>query len=179
MDLRHSRYATWGDLWMYCYRVASTVGLMSMYITGAVDTVAATYAIRLGVALQLTNILRDVGEDARVGRIYLPLEDLARFGVTPTDLLEERPSANFVRLMQFEIARARRLYAAAWPGIGLLAPDSRFGVAAAATVYRGILAKIEEAGYDVFRGRAHLTSREKLRLLPGVWWQVRQMARVG
>jgi phytoene synthase len=71
------------------------------------------------------------------------------------------------------------LYAAAWPGIGLLAPDSRFGVAAAATVYRGILAKIEEAGYDVFRGRAHLTSREKLRLLPGVWWQVRQMARVG
>ena len=91
MDLCHTRYATWGDLWIYCYRVASTVGLMSMYITGALDPAAANYAIRLGVALQLTNILRDVGEDARVGRIYLPLEDLARFGVTPRRLLAGRP----------------------------------------------------------------------------------------
>jgi phytoene synthase len=177
MDLAHTRYDTWGDLWLYCYRVASTVGLMSMYITGATDPAAANYAIRLGVALQLTNILRDVGEDARLGRIYLPLEDLARFGVSPDALLAGQISGNFVRLMQFEIARARRLYEAAWPGIALLAPDSRFGVAAAALVYRGILSKIEAATYDVFHQRAHLTRREKLRLLPHAWWQTRQMGR--
>ena len=85
MDISISRYATWADLWIYCYRVASTVGQMSMHITGAIDRAATNYAIRLGVALQLTNILRDVGEDARQGRIYLPLADLARFGYRPQD----------------------------------------------------------------------------------------------
>jgi phytoene synthase len=175
MDLWHSRYATWGDLWIYCYRVASTVGLMSTYITGAVDRAAINYAIRLGVALQLTNILRDVGEDARVGRIYLPLEDLARFGVAPRDLLAGRMGDGFRALMRFQVARARRLYDAAWPGIALLAPDSRLGVATAATVYRGILDKIEAADYDVFSRRAHLSGGEKLSLLPGVWWRVRGM----
>jgi phytoene synthase len=176
MDLRHTRYATWGDLWIYCYRVASTVGLMSTYITGAVDAAAVNYAIQLGVALQLTNILRDVGEDARVGRIYLPLEDLARFGVTPRALLDGDLNDGFRALMRFQVARARRLYAAAWPGIALLAPDSRFGVATAATVYQGILAKIEAADYDVFTHRAHLSGSDKLRLLPGVWWRVRAMS---
>ncbi len=175
MDLWHSRYATWADLWIYCYRVASTVGLMSTYITGAVDPAALNYAIRLGVALQLTNILRDVGDDARVGRIYLPLEDLIRFGVTPRALLDGAIGDGFRELLRFQVARARRLYAAAWPGIALLAPDSRFGVATAATVYKGILDKIEAADYDVFTRRAHLTSRDKLRLLPTVWWQVRAM----
>ena len=175
MDLRHARYATWGDLWIYCYRVASTVGLMSTYITGAVDPSAVNYAIRLGIALQLTNILRDVGEDARLGRIYLPLEDLERFGVAPRDLLAGRRGAGVRALLRFEVARARQLYAAAWPGIALLAPDSRFSVATAATVYGGILDKIEAADYDVFTRRAHLTGAEKLRLLPTVWWRVRGM----
>jgi phytoene synthase len=178
MDLSHTRYATWGDLWIYCYRVASTVGLMSTCITGALDPSAVNYAIRLGIALQLTNILRDVGEDAQIGRIYLPLEDLDRFGVAPRDLLEGRRGAGFRALMRFEVARARRLYAAAWPGIALLAPDSRFSVATAATVYRGILDKIEGADYDVFTRRAHLTGAEKLRRLPAVWWRVRAMSDV-
>ena len=178
MDLTHTRYATWGDLWIYCYRVASTVGLMSMHITGALDGRAAPYAILLGVALQLTNILRDVGEDARVGRIYLPLEDLNRFGVAPRDLLDGCNDERVCALLRFEIARARRLYAAAWPGIALLAPDSRFGVAAAARVYQGILDQIEAQAYDVFNARAHLSGGAKLRLLPSVWWQVRQMGRV-
>lgn len=176
MDLWHSRYATWGDLWIYCYRVASTVGLMSTCITGAVDPAAANYAIRLGVALQLTNILRDVGEDARVGRIYLPLEDLARFGVAPRDLLSGRTGDGFRALMRFQVARARRLYDSAWPGIALLAPDSRFGVATAASVYRGILDKIEAADYDVYTRRAHLSGPAKLRLLPTVWGRVRAMS---
>src|SRR5205823_4286246 len=87
MDLTIDRYETWNDLWVYSYKVASTVGLMSMYITGAESMNAVPYAVQLGVALQLTNILRDVGEDARAGRIYLPQEDMARFGYTEEMLL--------------------------------------------------------------------------------------------
>jgi 15-cis-phytoene synthase len=175
MDISISRYATWADLWIYCYRVASTVGQMSMHITGAVDRAATNYAIRLGVALQLTNILRDVGEDARQGRIYLPLADLARFGYRPEELLAGVIDARFVALMGFEIARARALYAQAWPGIALLAPDSRLAVAAAATVYRGILDRIEANGYDVFSRRARVPNGAKLAMLPRLWWQVQRM----
>ncbi|MDQ2806465.1 MAG: phytoene/squalene synthase family protein [Chloroflexota bacterium] len=175
MDIHLSRYATWADLWIYCYRVASTVGQMSMHITGAVHGQAANYAIRLGVALQLTNILRDVGEDARQGRIYLPLADLARFGYTPDELCAGRINDRFVALMQFEIARARALYDQAWPGIAMLARDSRLAVGAAATVYRAILDRIEANGYDVFTRRARVSNRAKLALLPQVWWQVQRM----
>lgn len=170
MDLTIARYATWAALWIYCYRVAATVGQMSLYITGAVHPAAAPYAIRLGVALQLTNILRDVGADARQGRIYLPLADLARFGYPPRDLLAGVRDARFVALMQFEIARARALYAQAWPGIRLLARDSRLAVAAAATIYRAILARIETNGYDVFTRRARVSPGAKLALLPRAWW---------
>ncbi|HUS14600.1 MAG TPA: squalene/phytoene synthase family protein [Chloroflexia bacterium] len=176
MDIQISRYATWADLWIYCYRVASTVGQMSMHITGAIHRAAVNYAIRLGVALQLTNILRDVGEDARQGRIYLPLADLARFGYTPQELLDGCVNDRFVALMQFEIARARALYAQAWPGIALLAPDSRLAVGAAASVYRAILTRIEANGYDVFTRRARVPHAEKIAMLPRVWWEVRQPA---
>jgi phytoene synthase len=175
MDISISRYATWADLWIYCYRVASTVGQMSMHITGAIQRAATNYAIRLGVALQLTNILRDVGEDARQGRIYLPLADLARFGYTELDLLDGVINDRFRALMRFEIARARTLYAQAWPGIAMLAPDSRLAVGAAAAVYEGILGRIEENGYDVFTRRARVPNRAKLALLPRVWWRVQRM----
>ncbi len=173
MDISIARYATWADLWMYCYRVASTVGQMSMRITGALDPTAANYAIKLGIALQLTNILRDVGEDARQGRIYLPLADLARFGYTPDDLQAGRIDDRFVALMRFEIARARALYAEAWPGIALLPRDSRLAVAVAARVYRAILARIEANGYDVFSRRARVPTAGKLMLLADAWRRVR------
>jgi phytoene synthase len=175
MDIGIARYATWADLWIYCYRVASTVGQMSMHITGAVHPQAANYAIRLGIALQLTNILRDVGEDARQGRIYLPLADLARFGCPPADLFAGRVSDRFVALMRFEIARARALYTQAWPGIAMLAPDSRLAVAAAAAVYRAILDRIEAQNYDVFSQRARVSHQAKLAMLPQIWWQVQRM----
>jgi phytoene synthase len=175
MDISISRYATWADLWIYCYRVASTVGQMSMHITGAIQRAATNYAIRLGVALQLTNILRDVGEDAHQGRIYLPLADLARFGYTEHELLDGVINDRFRALMRFEIARARTLYAQAWPGIAMLAPDSRLAVGAAATVYEAILGRIEENGYDVFTRRARVPNRVKLALLPRVWWRVQRM----
>jgi phytoene synthase len=177
MDLTISRYGTWDDLWLYCYRVASTVGLMSMYITGADTMDAVPYAVQLGVALQLTNILRDVGEDAAAGRIYLPAEDMARFGYTEEMLLGGEINRSFINLMQYEIARARALYAAAWPGIAMLPADSRVAVAAAATVYQGILARIEASAYNVFTHRAHLSMAEKVRALPTIWWSTKRMKR--
>lgn len=173
MDLTIDRYDTWDDLWVYCYRVASTVGLMSMYITGAETMQAVPYAVQLGVALQLTNILRDVGEDARAGRIYLPREDMERFSYTEEMLMEGRINSNFRRLMDFEISRARALYEAAWPGIAMLPADSRLAVAAAGQVYGGILDKIVDANYDVFNHRAHLSTGEKLRALPKLWLRVK------
>lgn len=175
MDLSIDRYDTWDDLWVYCYRVASTVGLMSMYITGTETMEAVLYAVQLGVALQLTNILRDVGEDALSGRIYLPAEDMARFGYSEDMLLTGTVNRNFIRLMQFEMARAHALYDSAWRGIAMLPADSRPAIAAAATVYRGILHKIVGLKYDVFNNRAHLSMGEKARSLPRVWWQARRM----
>ncbi len=171
MDLAIDRYQTWDDLWLYCYRVASTVGLMSIYITGANTMDAVPYAVQLGVALQLTNILRDVGEDARSGRIYLPAEDMARFGYTEEMLMTGEINSNFINLMNFEIARAHELYKAAWAGIGMLPADSRVAVGAAAAIYRGILEKIVAAKYNVFDHRAHVSLSEKVRALPSIWWK--------
>ncbi|MFL5805851.1 MAG: phytoene/squalene synthase family protein [Roseiflexaceae bacterium] len=164
MDLLISRYPSFEDLWLYCYRVASVVGLITMRIIGHQQG-AAPYAVRLGVALQLTNILRDVGEDAARGRIYLPQEDLARFGLCDDDILSRRGGGRFRALMRFEVARAHALYEAAWPGIALLSADSRFAVGAAAEIYRGILDKIVANDYDVFARRAQLSLIEKLLLL--------------
>jgi phytoene synthase len=174
MDLTIHRYATFADLWLYCYRVASVVGLLSMRIVGY-GPGAEPYAIKLGVALQLTNILRDIGEDARRGRIYIPQEDLARFGLCDDDILAGRVDARFQALMRFEIARARQLYAESWPGVALLASDSRFAIGAASHVYASILDKIAANNYDVFRLRAHLSTAEKLALLPGIWRKVRKL----
>jgi phytoene synthase len=126
------------------------------------------------VALQMTNILRDVGEDAGRGRVYLPQEDLERFGLTAEDILAGVYDERFRGLMRFEAERTHRLYDESWPGIGLLPPDSRFAVAAAARVYRGILDKLAANNYDAYTQRAHLTQREKLARLPGIWWDVQK-----
>lgn len=171
MDLTISRYEYFADLWLYCYRVASVVGLLVMGITGYVPG-AEPYAIKLGVALQLTNILRDVGEDARRGRVYLPLEDLARFGLTADDILAGVYDERFRALMRFEIERTRRLYAESWPGIALLPPQTRLAIGAAARVYCGILDKLERNDYDAYTRRAYLTLGEKLLRLPRIWWDV-------
>jgi len=164
MDLTVKRYHTFDDLWLYCYRVASVVGLISMQIIGYREG-AEQYAIKLGIALQLTNILRDVGEDAQRGRVYLPREDLERFGLCADDILNGRCDASFRALMRFEIARAHCLYAAAWPGIALLNPDGRLAVAAAAEIYQGILGKIQQNDYNVYRHRAYVPLAHKLLLL--------------
>lgn len=176
-DLTRTRYETFAQLQRYCYCVASTVGLMAIPILGLKPGInfaqAEPYAVKLGIALQLTNILRDVGEDLMRGRIYLPLEDLERFKVTEDDLLSGCLHDNVIRLLQFEIARTDQLYREAWPGIGLLGRQARFAAALAAEVYRGILGKIKLNGYDVFTRRAFLTRTEKLSRIPVIWLRVR------
>jgi phytoene synthase len=146
---------------------------MAMHIIGYSDRAAIRYAVKLGVALQLTNILRDIGEDSRRGRIYLPQEDLTRFGYSPDELRRGVINERLRALLDFEIGRANELYAEARAGIRLLSPDGRMAIAAAAELYRGILSKIQANGYDVFQRRAHLSTREKLARLPGLWWQYR------
>jgi phytoene synthase len=178
MDLTINQYETFADLWLYCYRVASVVGLLSMGIVGGAAG-AEPYAVKLGIALQLTNILRDVGEDARRGRVYLPGEDLRRFGLCADDIFNGVCDQRFINLMRFEIARTRRLYAESWPGIALLPLDSRLAIGAAARIYRGILDKVEANDYDVYNCRAHLTMTEKSMLLPSIWWSVQQLGRQG
>jgi phytoene synthase len=173
MDLTIHRYATFADLWLYCYRVASVVGLLSMGVTGSAPG-ATPYAIKIGVALQLTNILRDVGEDAKRGRVYLPQEDLERFGLTAEDILKGVYDERFRSLMRFEVDRAYRLYAESWPGIALLPPDSRFAVAAAARIYAGILDKLVANNYDSYTKRAYLTLREKLARIPQLWLDIQK-----
>ena len=172
MDLDAVRYRTFEDLELYCYRVAGTVGLLITPVAGYLPgTPALEYAKTLGTAMQLTNILRDVGEDLDDDRIYLPEEDLERFGLDERDLRARRVDDRFRALMEYEIARARALYDRGRALIPLL--TSRRGQAAftfAVEAYSGILGKIRAAGYDVFHGRAHLSLSEKLALLPSSVW---------
>jgi 15-cis-phytoene synthase len=172
-DLEQTRYATFEELAIYCYGVASTVGLMSMHILGYESDDAIPYAIKLGVALQLTNILRDVAEDWRRGRLYLPLDELAEFGLSEDDVAQGQVDERWRGFMRFQIERNRRLYAEAEPGIALLHRDGRFSTATAAGLYAAILDKIEAHDYDVFSQRAVVSGWGKLSRLPGLWWRTR------
>jgi 15-cis-phytoene synthase len=171
LDVTVGRYATYDDLRDYCYLVASTVGLLVTPILGALDDAALRHAIALGGAMQLTNILRDVGEDARMNRIYLPADEMRRFGYTETDLLAATVDERFVALMRFQIARARQLYRDAEPGIAQLQPESRYAVRLALYLYRDILRAIEVNRYDVFSKRAYVPLQAKLRtaLTLSIW----------
>ena len=177
-DLRPEPFASWEDLRGYCYCVAGTVGLLTAPVLGCSQASALPRAVDLGIAMQLTNILRDVGEDARQQRVYLPLADLAAFGCTPESLLAGRPVGRFRELMAFEIARARSLYAAARPGIAALSPAGQMTALAASRLYASILTRIEELDYDVFNTRATVHTRRKLGALPAVAVDFARMARV-
>ena len=168
MDLDKSRYQTFDELYEYSYKVASVVGLMTSEVFGYDNPKALNHAVDLGIAMQLTNILRDVGEDLGKGRIYLPKEDLDRFNITEEELFERKLSENFVEMMKFQIDRARMYYESAGEGIEMLSKDSRLPVVLAKENYRRILNKIEENEYEVFNQRAYLNSTEKLSILPKV-----------
>lgn len=135
-------------------------------------------ALSLGVAFQLTNILRDVGEDAvERGRVYLPQEDLQRFGVSEDQIFTQRVDANYVKLMKFEIARARMYYARARRGVFMLAPESRLPVQSSLDAYGRILDKIEANGYDSLTRRAYVDKWEKLSILPFSWYRTLDISR--
>jgi phytoene synthase len=172
-DLTKDRYATIDELAQYSYGVASTVGLMSMHIIGYSDEDAIPYAIKLGVALQLTNILRDIAEDWARGRVYVPQDELAHFGLTEDDIAAAVVTDRWRAFMRFQIDRNRRLYAEAMPGIGYLDPSGRFAIGAAAELYRAILEDIERHDYDVFSRRAYVSKWGKIGRLPGIWWRSR------
>ncbi len=168
MDLTVTRYQTWDDLRVYCYRVAGVVGLVMCRVFELTDKSAEKQAVLMGEAMQLTNILRDVGEDFGRGRIYLPAEDMARFGVTEAGLAAGTVDDRFRALMRFEIDRARQLYRDGAAGlIGLPDDGSRFTAAAMGVIYAGILSAIERQGCDVFAHRARLSTTQKLLRLPG------------
>lgn len=173
MDLDRVRYRTFADLELYCYRVAGTVGLMITPVAGyRAGTEALEHAKTLGTAMQLTNILRDVGEDLALGRVYLPDEDLAQFGLGHGQLEARRVDGRFRALMDFEIARARGLYERGLALIPLLADGrGRLAFQFAVDAYSAILEKIRANGYDVFRKRANLSASEKLALVPGAVWR--------
>lgn len=169
-DLRGSvRYDTFDELYNYCYKVASVVGLMTSEIFGTNDPRARERAIDLGIAMQLTNILRDVAEDARNDRIYLPREELAAAGITEAQILREEFSPAFGALIKEQIARARSYYVSADEGIEMLEPDSRLTVRLMSRNYGRILEVIEEQDYNVFAGRAVVPMRRKLLSIPQLW----------
>jgi 15-cis-phytoene synthase len=173
-DIHQNRYAEFEDLATYCYGVASTVGLMSMYIVGFKSNDALPYAIKLGVALQMTNILRDVGEDARNGRIYLPQDELIAFGISESDIFAGRVTENWRAFMRFQIDRTHALYGEAWRGIRMLEREGQLAIAAAAEFYSGILEDIEKHDYNVFTRRASLSAWGKARRVPGLWLKLAQ-----
>lgn len=163
MDFTVARYATWTDLERYCYHVAGVVGLIMCRVFDLRDDAALGQAVHMGNAMQLTNILRDVAEDFRRGRIYLPREDLDRFGIGEADLAAGTCDERFRSLMRFEIDRARGLYDLAARGLAKLPADgSRLTACVMAVVYSGILGAIERQGLDVFTGRASIGIGRKL-----------------
>ncbi|HLK63800.1 MAG TPA: phytoene/squalene synthase family protein [Bryobacteraceae bacterium] len=160
-DLEPRRFQTFDDLYHYCYQVASVVGLTIIHIFGFDTRTALPLAEKCGVAFQLTNILRDIREDAGNGRVYLPREDMDRFGVTEDDLRKGNRSDAFLELMRFEAARARGYYKESAPLLDLIHPRSRPSLWALVSIYSGLLDRIERADYDVFTRRVRLSSLEK------------------
>jgi 15-cis-phytoene synthase len=169
MDQRVTRYETFEELYRYCYHVASVVGLVVLPVFGYKDKVALVPAEACGIAFQLTNILRDVKEDAGMGRIYLPAEDLRRFGVEEADIMSSRTTPQFIELMKFEAGRARKYYAKAVPLLDMIEPDSRGTLAVMIAIYGGILDKIEERNYAVFDEKIRLSTAEKVWIVIKNW----------
>ncbi len=168
-DLEPQRYQTFDELYRYCYRVASVVGLTITHVFGFEDPRALELAEKCGIGFQLTNILRDIPEDAGMGRVYLPEEDLRTFGLTREELLSAsgaRPgNPGFRRLMEFEWTRANSYYEEAAPLLGLVRPASRPALWAMIAIYYGILRRIRQLEYDVYRTRARLSGWEKSRIV--------------
>ena len=169
MDLVKDRYDTFDDLREYCFGVASAVGLISIEVFGYEEEVAKEYAVDLGIAMQLTNIMRDLKEDAERGRIYLPLEELEAFGYSQQQLVDGVVNEKFRELMRFQADRARRYFASGSRLMPLLGPRARACPGVLAGVYGALLDSMERAGYDVFQRRIALSTRRKLFIMAKTW----------
>jgi 15-cis-phytoene synthase len=173
MDLERMRFETAEDLYPYCYRVASAVGLCCIEIFGYTDPRARDYAVQLGTALQLTNIVRDVGADARDGRVYLPQRDLREFGVTEDDLVSGRYNDRFVKLMEHQAARARQFYAAAATAYPFADARSLIAAQIMGGIYRALLDEIEARRFAVLGERITLPARRKVAIALRCWASAR------
>ncbi|MFZ0391367.1 MAG: phytoene/squalene synthase family protein [Calditrichia bacterium] len=165
MDIQRSRYQTFDELYVFCYRVAGVVGLMMTNVLGYKNDAAFHYAEKLGIAMQLTNILRDIQEDAEAGRIYLPQDELQKFGVSEREVEKGIMNENLRSLMEFQVKRAHDYYHEAIPGIKMLRPESRFAIYAAAKIYQGILHQIERRNFNPFLGRVFVSQFKKIGIL--------------
>jgi len=169
MDLQRNRYLTFDDLQLYCYRVASTVGLMCIEIFGYKHESTKDFAVNLGIALQLTNILRDIKKDAKAGRIYLPKEDLKRFNYSEKDLLNLTYNDNFKMMMRYEVNRAKYYFDKATECLNLDDKGKMFAARAMQHIYSRILDKIVDADYDVYSNYVKASKLEKIWISLGVW----------
>ena len=172
MDLASSRYTSFQDLSVYCYRVASVVGLICLHVFGPTSARAQDYAVNLGMAFQLTNILRDIGTDAAQGRIYLPQEDLEKFGCTDQAILQRQESTELRTLLHFEAARAHEYYAKAQAAFEALPAQDQRSLTVSEimrAVYFRILQKLERPKHQIFGPRARLATTHRLAVAAGVW----------
>ena len=166
MDLEIKRYLDFPNLYEYCYRVAGVIGLIMLKIFGYKENAAEDYAIKLGVAMQLTNILRDINEDLIRGRIYLPQDEMLKFNVSEQQLSNGQTNDNLKEFLRFQINRCRKIYNESSAGIRLIDnPICRFVVLCMKEIYAGILNKIEENSYDVFTKRAYVNKIEKIGII--------------
>lgn len=172
-DDPHLQYETFNQLYDYCYHVASVVGLVCIRIFGYRDPRAEKLAEEVGVAFQLTNILRDVNEDAALGRVYLPREDFARFNIDVHALTNGSAPQSLQPLMEFEAARARAYYFSSQELVPLIDDDSRGALWTLVEIYRRLLERIVERNYDVFSERVRLSTAEKLKVLATGYWRFR------
>jgi len=169
MDLQRKRYLTFEDLRLYCYRVASTVGLMCIEIFGYKHQSTKDFAVNLGIALQLTNILRDIKHDAKNGRIYLPQEELVRFRYSEEEIIKNKYNSNFASLMKFEADRAKSYFDKATECLNLDDKASMFAARAMQHIYYKILNKIIDADYDIYSRNIKVAKIEKVGIALGVW----------
>jgi phytoene synthase len=166
LDLTKSRYETFEDLYTYCYKVAGVIGLIMLKIFGYKNQEAAKYAVDLGIAMQLTNILRDIKEDCLRKRIYLPLNELNNFGVYEKDILNSKMNNNLESLLRFQLERAKKYYETSLKGVNLIDNKrAEFVVKLMANMYCAILDDIEKHNFDIFTRRAHTSILDKLTVL--------------
>lgn len=167
-DLEKNRYNNFNELYNYCYKVAGVIGLIMLKIFGYANSEAEKYAVKLGIAMQLTNILRDINEDFLRGRIYLPTDEMAKFNVAENHILKQKIDNNFINLIKFQIERTRKYYNEAEQGIKMIDDTtSRLVVYVMKNIYAGILTSIEKNRYDVFSRRASVSLARKILIASG------------